>query len=130
MEEKDKKNDIILPTVDDKNVNAFDYIEASKKHYQESNNEDHKKRTTAVVWWNSLGNKEKDKLCVSKFPDRNYITLTGREVQIIYEAKESRIAEKTYTREEVIDLEEEYRKYHIDYHLTFKEWFDLNYPSK
>lgn len=44
-------------------------------------------RERAIAWWNKLGNKEKDRLQRDYELNRNYVTLTGREVEAIW-AKE------------------------------------------
>lgn len=41
-------------------------------------------REKAIAWWNKLGNKEKDRLQREHGINRNYFTLTGREIEAIW----------------------------------------------
>lgn len=41
-------------------------------------------RQQALEWWNSFGYAAKNNLCIAYYPDRNYNSLTGREIELIY----------------------------------------------
>lgn len=46
------------------------------------------RRMDSIAWWNTIGNKEKNAYCMEVHPTRNYVVLTGREIQQIYEKRE------------------------------------------
>lgn len=43
-----------------------------------------KMRATAISWWNNLDNESKHQTCKIIYPKRDYITLTGREIEYMY----------------------------------------------
>lgn len=47
-------------------------------------NPDKTSRAEAMEWWNKLGNKDKDRLQREYDINRNYTSLTGREIEGIY----------------------------------------------
>ena len=47
-------------------------------------------RKNAMHWWNNLGNKQKDDYTSVTFPNRNYVTLTGREIEIIWNTQNNK----------------------------------------
>jgi hypothetical protein len=58
-------------------------------------------REIALEWWKSLGNKAKDETVRKAGMNRNYVTLTGREVEELYKGQ---FKKNEYTRDEVISL--------------------------
>jgi len=43
------------------------------------------KRREAMIWWNKLSFTNKVRITGNTFPDRLVTTLTGREIQILYD---------------------------------------------
>jgi hypothetical protein len=43
-----------------------------------------KMRAAVISWWNNLDKESKHQTCKSIYPTRDYITLTGREIEYMY----------------------------------------------
>lgn len=48
----------------------------------------YEKRMQAMKWWNELLQPDKQKHCTEMFKERDWMTLTGREIEMIYSEKE------------------------------------------
>ena len=46
-------------------------------------------RKQAMYWWYNLGNKQKDNYTSIYYPDRNYTSLTGKEIEYIWDIIET-----------------------------------------
>jgi hypothetical protein len=52
--------------------------------------DDKKRRAIAMEWWNAKGNKDKDRLQREHGLNRQYTSLTGREIEGIYKAVQAK----------------------------------------
>lgn len=55
-------------------------------------------RENSITWWNRLGNKDKDLFQRETGINRNYITLTGREIEKIWNYKNLKDAYKVESK--------------------------------